>query len=92
MRCPNAPGTGADRRTPLPPATLFLAGKPVLVAFNAAQYATQLEQKTAAQVKDEYMGVLKKLFGAANVPEPISVRLQRGARHRPGYLGHAEAY
>jgi monoamine oxidase len=47
-------------------------GKPVLVAFNAAQYAAHLEQKTAAQVKDEYMAVLKKLFGANNVPEPIS--------------------
>lgn len=49
------------------------AGQPMLVAFNAAQYAVQLERKTPAQVKDEYMAVLRAMFGAANVPEPISV-------------------
>lgn len=61
----------------------------MLVAFNAAQYASQLEQKTAAQVKDEYMAVLRALFGAANVPEPISVRRGAGACWQTcGCCGH----
>ena len=58
------------------------AGKPVLVAFNAAQYAVQLERKAPAQVKGEYMAVLRAMFGAANVPEPISVRPKGGLEGR----------
>ena len=54
----------------------------MLVAFNAAQYATHLEQKTAAQVKDEFMAVLRTIFGARNVPEPVSVR--GGGKEAPG--------
>lgn len=47
------------------------AGKPVLVGFNAADYAWQLEKKSDAETKDECMAVLRTMF--KNAPEPISV-------------------
>lgn len=48
----------------------------MLVAFNAANYARHLEKKSAKQVKDEFLAVLRSLYD--DVPEPRSVS---GARH-----------
>ncbi|KAL4448490.1 hypothetical protein ABPG75_005709 [Micractinium tetrahymenae] len=49
-----------------------ITGQPVLVAFNAANYAEQLEKKSKQAVKDEFMAVLRSIFGAKAVPEPVS--------------------
>ena len=43
----------------------------MLVAFNAADYAATLEKKAPKAVKDEYMAILRTIFGS--VPEPRSV-------------------
>ena len=41
------------------------AGQPILVAFNAAEYATKLEAKSDAQAVGEIMALLRKMFGSA---------------------------
>ena len=51
------------------------AGQPVLVAFNAAGYAEQLEKKSKQAVKDEYMavGVLPRLAAAGSAGAELVV-------------------
>ena len=47
-------------------ARLCPAGLPILVAFNAAEYAAKLEAKSDAQTVAEIMAILRKMY--ANAP------------------------
>jgi monoamine oxidase len=52
-------------------------GKPVLLGFNAGQYARQLEQKTDAEVIKLALTALRTIFG--NIPEPTAYQFTRWA-------------
>lgn len=49
-----------------------ITGQPVLIAFNAADYAWQLETLGAEETKAKFMAVLRSLFGPL-IPQPVSV-------------------
>ncbi len=53
-------------------------GQPVLLGFNAASEARQLESSTDEQIVAGAMAVLRRIFGAA-VPDPIGYRITRWA-------------
>ena len=49
-----------------------ITGVPMLVAFNAADYAWGLDKLSDAAVLAQYMAVLRSQFGSS-VPDPVSV-------------------
>ena len=51
-------------------------GDPVLVAFNAGTYGTQVEALTDAQIVSAAMQVLRSIYGAG-IPEPEATRITR---------------
>lgn len=52
------------------------SGKPVLLAFNAAEYARELEQQSDDAVTEDAMRVLKTLYGD-DIPAPVDVHITR---------------
>ena len=54
-----------------------ITGVPMLVAFNAADYAWGLEKLSDAAVLAQYMAVLRAQWGSS-VPDPVSVSGGRG--------------
>jgi monoamine oxidase len=62
---------------------------PVLVAFNAAAYGAALEQKSAQQVENEAMRVLRTIYGNA-IPDPERTIITRwnADQHTLGAYSH----
>lgn len=53
-------------------------GQPILLCFNAADYAAELEPKGDAEVVGEAMSVLRRLYGDA-IPQPLQYLRTRWA-------------
>ncbi len=51
-------------------------GDPVLVAFNAGTYGTEMEALTDAEIVDQAMRVLRTVYGSG-VPNPVATRITR---------------
>lgn len=56
-----------------------LLGAPILLGFNAGEYARRLETQTDAQIIQSAMSVLRKMYGA-DIPEPLDYRITRWAQ------------
>ncbi|WP_261842719.1 flavin monoamine oxidase family protein [Aliamphritea ceti] len=52
------------------------SGKPVLLGFNAAAYAHELEQRSDEEIVADAMDVLKQLYGE-DIPAPTSAHISR---------------
>lgn len=53
-------------------------GKPILVGFNAADYALAVEKESDSQIVEEAMEVLRGIFGSG-IPNPTDTRITRWA-------------
>ena len=61
-----------------------VVGEPILLGFNAADYATHLERLTDREVVADAMAVLRTVYGRS-VPDPTGVVVTRWGRDRFAY-------
>jgi monoamine oxidase len=54
-------------------------GEPVLLGFNAATFARQVEKRSDEQIIAAMTGALRAMFGARKVPDPVDSRITRWA-------------
>ncbi|KAF8539216.1 amine oxidase [Trichophaea hybrida] len=58
----------------------FFPGSGIIFATLTGQQAYQAEHQSDAEVQAEFIGVLRALYGAANVPDPIEFTFPRWTR------------